>query len=256
MKNLSDTKAKAKAGNQTQDDVVYCHIFDAILEQRLPPKTKLNEESLSEIFGVSRTIIRRALLRLSLEQVVTITPNKGAAVAAPSIEQAKQILTAREVAEITITELAVDNYTPKLMQQMRDLVIAEQDAYTQGDIGRGIRLSGEFHMVLAQMADNAPLTQFMRSLVSQTSLLIAQYEGSNNSNCSEDEHTQLLDSIEAGHKEQAIAQMKHHLGHIRQNLDLSESSQNHDLRAVFSDFIHKKQQDKPLNKQAFAQKNN
>ena len=54
----------------------------------LPPSTKLNEESLSEIFGVSRTIIRRALLRLSLEQVVDIKPNRGATVSAPTIEEA------------------------------------------------------------------------------------------------------------------------------------------------------------------------
>ena len=53
----------------TQDDMVYAHIFDAILEQRLAPGTKLSEEALGEIFGVSRTIIRRALSRLAHEQV-------------------------------------------------------------------------------------------------------------------------------------------------------------------------------------------
>ncbi|MCF5647319.1 GntR family transcriptional regulator, partial [Pseudomonas syringae] len=34
----------------TQDDVVYEHIFDAILEQRLAPGTRLSEEALGEIF--------------------------------------------------------------------------------------------------------------------------------------------------------------------------------------------------------------
>ncbi len=65
-------KSKSKEAGQTQDDIVYGHIFDAILEQRLPPGTKLSEEAMGEIFGVSRTIIRRALLRLSVEQVVNI----------------------------------------------------------------------------------------------------------------------------------------------------------------------------------------
>lgn len=219
---------------QTQDDIVYCHIFDAILEQRLSPKTKLNEESLSDIFGVSRTIIRRALLRLSMEQVVTITPNKGASVASPSIEEAKQILIAREIAELAIVELAVQHHTPKLMQKMRELVQAEQTAYQNGDVGKGIRLSGEFHIVLAKMANNQPLLQFMRSLVSQTSLLIAQYEGSNNSNCSEDEHTALLDAIEAKDTHSAISKMRHHLSHIRANLDLNDSQKHQDLHHVFA----------------------
>lgn len=61
LKNSVAKNIKTKVAGQTQDDVVYCHIFDAILEQRLPPATKLNEEALAEIFSVSRTIIRRAL---------------------------------------------------------------------------------------------------------------------------------------------------------------------------------------------------
>ncbi|MCF5602574.1 GntR family transcriptional regulator, partial [Pseudomonas syringae] len=71
----------------TQDDVVYEHIFDAILEQRLAPGTRLSEEALGEIFGVSRTIIRRALSRLGHEGVVLLRPNRGAVVASPSVEE-------------------------------------------------------------------------------------------------------------------------------------------------------------------------
>ncbi|EPN68539.1 GntR family transcriptional regulator, partial [Pseudomonas syringae pv. actinidiae ICMP 19101] len=79
----------------TQDDIVYEHIFDAILEQRLAPGTKLSEEALGEIFGVSRTIIRRALSRLGHEGVVLLRPNRGAVVASPSVEEARQVFFAR-----------------------------------------------------------------------------------------------------------------------------------------------------------------
>ncbi|EAS41819.1 GntR family transcriptional regulator [Photobacterium profundum] len=230
-------KSKTKSPNQTQDDVVYCHIFDAILEQRLPPGTKLNEEALSEIFSVSRTIIRRALLRLSLEQVVVIRPNRGAIVAAPTIEEAKQIFKAREVMELAITELAVENATQEQIKQIRKLVTAELSAFEKGDFGSGIRLSGEFHLKLAEMANNAPLLNFQRSLVSQTSLLIAQYEVGNNANCSLDEHTILLDAIEAGDKEKALSLMTEHLNHIRSKLSLDGETASNDLHVVFSNVI-------------------
>ncbi len=234
---LSNTKIQAKANNQTQDDVVYYHIFDAILEQRLPPNTKLNEESLSEIFGVSRTIIRRALLRLSLEQVVDIKPNRGATVAAPTIEEAAQILKAREIAEIAITELATENCNPIQMQVLRNLVKQKDEAIANGDIGRGVRLSSEFHIELAKMANNTPLQHFLRSLVSQTSLLIAQYESSNNSNCSQNEHRNLLNAIESGDSKQACHLMEHHLQHIRSNLNLNDDATSRDLHVVFSNVI-------------------
>ncbi|MGF1731309.1 GntR family transcriptional regulator [Photobacterium kasasachensis] len=233
-------KTAAAQTGQTQDDVVYGHIFDAILEQRLPPNTKLNEEALGEIFGVSRTIIRRALLRLSVEQIVNIRPNRGAIVAAPSVEEAKQVLKAREVLELAITELAVDNATSEQIASLRQLVEEEHQAFEQGDIGRGIRLSGEFHIQLGDMANNSPLLSFQRSIVSQTSLIISLYEVGTRSQCSFDEHNDLLDAIESGDKAKAISLMKTHLEHIKSKLALDEEAITKDLHAVFSDVLKKK----------------
>ena len=240
LKNSVAKNIKTKVAGQTQDDVVYCHIFDAILEQRLPPATKLNEEALAEIFNVSRTIIRRALLRLSMEQVVSIRPNRGAMVAAPSKEEAKQIIKAREVLEIAITELAVDNATKAQIEECRALVEQENEAFKNGDYGRGLRLSGEFHIKLAEMADNSPMLAFQRSLVSQSSLLIAQFESNNHSNCSQDEHMCLLDAIESQNQKQALKLMKEHLHHIRSKLNLDGQVKSNDLHVVFSDVIKKK----------------
>ena len=230
-----------KAGERkgTQDDIVYAHIFDAILEQRLAPGTKLSEESLGEIFGVSRTIIRRALSRLGHEQVVVLRPNRGAVVASPSIEEAKQIFLARRVVEKAITELAVENSTPEKINELVLLVEEEQTCFAQGDRGAGIRLSGEFHLRLATMANNPPLLSFQRSLVSQTSLIIAQYESGGKHHCSYDEHTELLRTIESGNKKKAVDLMMHHLDHIEAKLNLDGEPASGDLHAVFSHLVGK-----------------
>lgn len=240
LKSSVNKGVKTKIAGQTQDDVVYCHVFDAILEQRLPPATKLSEEALAEIFGVSRTIIRRALLRLSLEKVVDIRPNRGAIVAAPSVEEAKQIFKAREVLELAIIELAVDHASNAQITECRQLVEDEDNAFATNDYGKGLRLSGEFHIKLAEMAENAPLLTFQRSIVSQSSLLIAMYETSNNAHCSQDEHRELLDAIEDRDKEKAVSLMKVHLEHIRAKLNLDDSIASNDLHVVFSDVMKNK----------------
>jgi len=226
---------------QTQDDVVYGHIFDAILEQRLPPNTKLNEEALSDIFGVSRTIIRRALLRLSVEQIVNIRPNRGAIIAAPSVEEAKQVLKAREVLELAIIELAVNHATSKQIDSLRLLVIEEHKAFDQGNIGQGIRLSGEFHIQLGNMANNIPLLSFQRSIVSQTSLIIALYEVGSHKQCSFNEHNTLLDAIESRDTTKALSLMKMHLENIKSKLALDEKTITKDLHDVFSDVLKNKE---------------
>ncbi|WP_339485352.1 GntR family transcriptional regulator [Pseudomonas sp. EL_65y_Pfl2_R95] len=224
----------------TQDDVVYAHIFDAILEQRLAPGTKLSEEALGEIFGVSRTIIRRALSRLAHEGVVLLRPNRGAVVASPSVEEARQIFYARRMVERAITELAVQYATLDQLNELRQMVEDEQTSFSRGDRGAGIRLSGEFHLKLAEAAKNAPLVSFQRSLVSQTSLIIAQYESGSRSHCSYDEHNQLIDAIQARDTERAVHLMMHHMDHIDSKLNLDEESASDDLHAVFSHLLHTK----------------
>lgn len=226
-----------KSRSGTQDEIVYAHIFDAILEQRLAPGTKLSEEALGEIFGVSRTIIRRALSRLAHEQVVLLRPNRGAVVASPSIDEARQILFARRTVERAITELAVDNASSDTLAELRDMVKQEQSSFARGDRGAGIRLSGEFHLKLAEMAKNAPLVVFQRSLVSQTSLIIAQYESGGRSHCSFDEHNEILDAIEKGDKEKAVTLMMHHMAHIDDKLNLDVDGASGDLHAVFSHLL-------------------
>ena len=237
---LKKQSRSGKAGRSgTQDDIVYAHIFEAILEQRLAPGTKLSEEALGEIFGVSRTIIRRALSRLAHEGVVLLRPNRGAVVASPSVE-ARQVFLARRLVEKAITELAVVHATADDLLQLRKMVQDERDSFSRGDRGAGIRLSGEFHLKLAEAAKNAPLISFQRSLVSQTSLIIAQYESGNRSHCSYDEHMQLIDAIEARDAAQAVHLMMHHMDHIDSKLNLDEESASDDLHAVFSHLLQTK----------------
>lgn len=231
---------KGRKSKSTQDDVVYAHIFDAILEQRLAPGTKLNEESLGEIFGVSRTIIRRALSRLGHEQVVVLRPNRGAVVASPTIEEARQIVFARRIVEKAVTELVIDNAEDGQIDKLNQLVLEEQECFSRGDRGAGIRLSGEFHLQMAEMADNPPLLSFQRSLVSQCSLIIAQFESGAKSHCSYDEHFELIESIKNRDKSKAVRLMMHHLDHIEKKLSLDDDNASDDLKAVFSNVLTKK----------------
>lgn len=238
LKKQPRTGKSSRSG--TQDDVVYAHIFEAILEQRLAPGTKLSEEALGEIFGVSRTIIRRALSRLAHEGVVLLRPNRGAVVASPSVDEARQIFYARRMIERAITELAVKNATVEHIAELRAMVDEERGSFARGDRGAGIRLSGEFHLKLAEAAGNVPLIGFLRSLISQTSLIIALYEISSRSQNSYLEHIEVIDAIEARDEEKAVALMMKHMDHVDDKLNLDDDSASDDLHAVFSHLLQSK----------------
>lgn len=220
--------------DQTQDHFLYQQIFDAVLAQRLLPGVKLTEDELADIFGVSRTVVRRSLLRLSHDRIVDIRPNKGASVASPSVQQAKEVLGVRSLIESAIVREAVEKITAKQIANLRAIVSAEKSSVEGNEKGASLRLSGDFHMELARCSANTTLIKFINELIPLTSLIIAQYEKPGHSLCSYQEHYDLIDVIEAGDADAAVSMMDDHLEHIENKLDLSDEDSAADLRSVFA----------------------
>ncbi|KTB61434.1 MULTISPECIES: GntR family transcriptional regulator [Pseudomonas] len=205
-------------GKKLSVDDIYPRLFDAILEQRIAPASRFTEESLGETFGVSRSVIRRVLAKLSHQQVIILRPNQRAQVAAPDAQQTRQILEARRMTEITVVQLACAQATTTQIRQLRELIARERDCIERDQRGPAIRLSGEFHLQLAQMAGNAPLAQFLNSLVPLTSLIIAQYEAKACTYCAWQEHLAIVDAVEQRDVRSATSLMSRHLDHLEAKL--------------------------------------
>src|SRR3954468_2149030 len=71
----------------------------AIVEHRLQPGTKLAEQKLADHFGVSRTLVRQALFQLAQNRLVKMQKARGAFVAAPTVEEARQVFQVRRMLE-------------------------------------------------------------------------------------------------------------------------------------------------------------
>ncbi|AZF26674.1 GntR family transcriptional regulator [Pseudomonas sp. R2-60-08W] len=206
------------AGKKPSVDDIYPRLFDAILEQRIAPASRFTEESLGETFGVSRSVIRRVLAKLSHQQVIILRPNHRAQVAAPDAHQTRQILEARRLTEITVVQLVCAQATGAQLRQLRELISRERDCIERDQRGPALRLSGEFHLLLAAIAGNGPLSQFLNSLVPLTSLVIAQYEAKACTYCAWQEHVAIVDAIEQRDINAAVGLMTQHLDHLESKL--------------------------------------
>lgn len=235
MQSLND-KIKIERSKQNQDEWIYEQIFDAILEQRLAPRTKLAEDTLGEIFGVSRTVIRKVLQQLAHEHIVEIRRNRGAIVSAPSVEEARDIMEARKLIEDGTTRLACQRINKAQAAILRDLVDEEHACFERGDRSGWIRRSGEFHMKIAEIANNHTMTHFMKELVTRTSLAIAQYDtaGNTKNSCTHHDHYALIDAIESGDDIKSCTLMKEHLQACEDKLNLNHEDGADDLRTIFS----------------------
>lgn len=222
-------------GRQRSVDVIYQRILGAILEHRLPPGTKLGEEKLAAVFGVSRTQVRQALSRLTHDRIVTLIANRGAFVSSPTVAEAREIFEARRLIEPDLIRRLAATATPANIRRLREHVKLEAAARGTDDKRTMIRLSGEFHQIVADLAGNGFLARTMRELESLTCLVIILYDAPNVPSCRHQDHGDLIDAIQSRDAERAAALMIEHLDHVEQSLDLSQGKDDDiDLASVFS----------------------
>lgn len=211
-------------------------LADAISEHRLPPGARLTEAKLVEVLGANRNHVRAALQKLASEyKVVTIVPNRGACVAQPTIKEAKDVFAARGIIERSIVDLAIDNLTAKNRNRLLKQLEKENGAIKRGERQEMIRESGNFHRVLAQIAENEVLDELLAGLITRTSLIIALYQETPNVQCSIEEHQALVDAILAGDRDQAQRLMDEHMATIQRYLLLDERPGEVDLQAALKD---------------------
>lgn len=196
-------------------DDLYSRIFDAILEQRIHAASRFTEESLAQMFNVRRSDIRGVLTRLSHQQIIVLRTHHRPRVAALDTDQTRQTLHARRLAEITLVRLACQQPRPHDLKRLHALIDCERHCTERGP---AIRLSGEFHLQLAEMAGNAPLAHFLGSLVPVTSLAIAQFEAQTEGYCVWQVHQEILQAVERGDSVMAQTLLNRHLNHLEETL--------------------------------------
>lgn len=220
---------------ENANDDIYERIHGAILEHRLPPGTKLGEDRLASIFGVSRARVREVLARLAHAQVVELYPQRGAFVARPTIEQAAEVFEARRIIEPAILRLLVEKLTPEKVEFLKQQLEREIDARRRDDKRAIVRLSGEFHVALAELAGNAALARSLRELTSLTCLIIFLYDAPTTTSCRADEHAKIIEAIARRDLARAQKLMLGHLEHIEHSLKLDGAVEEVDLEALFAD---------------------
>ena len=204
----------------TLTDAVYDLLRKAIIEQALKPGMRLPEDTVGEKFGVSRTIVRHALVRLENEGLVVSRRNRGAFVAEPSREEAQHVFELRRCLEKEVIRLLCrrmpENGYDRLEAHVR------QEKSVKGKDGPvSIRLSGEFHILLAELTGNTLLTRYVSEVVLRCSLIMSLYARNHSSDCAVDEHSQIIEAIRAGDETRSSDIMEHHLTAVADRAEFS-----------------------------------
>ena len=194
---------------------IVASITTAIVERRLMPGTKLSEQKIADIFQVSRTLVRQALNQLSRDRLVTLNPARGASVAMPSVDEARQVFQVRAMLEGAMVRQLCALITDPQIAELR-----EAAAVNRTDVPGRTRLLADFHVVLARMLGNEVLAQLLSDLLSRSSLIALMYQSSHSAAHSQDEHVRIVDALGARDASAAARLMEHHISAVEQNLRL------------------------------------
>ncbi|WP_458119817.1 GntR family transcriptional regulator [Paenibacillus sp. Z6-24] len=203
-----------------QEQEIYYAIKQAIIEQKMRPNMQLVEEVLAESFGVSRTPVRNVVRRLAAEKLVTIIPYKGAFVSCPTIQEARQVFEMRRVIEVAVVRKVCQQFSHDQYERLSRLIEEEHQAQHDGQIFEAIRITGDFHLRLAEASGNAYYHRYLEELISLSYVIIALY-GEQKTKCCQD-HQRILENIRQGQAEATEQMMLEHLWEIEKELNFDE----------------------------------
>ena len=195
-------------------------VVEAILAQKLAPGERLGEQDLADTFGVSRTLVREALMQLQARGFVQVQTRKGWYVVQPSAAEAKDAFAARRIIEAGILQEA-GRPMQSVIGQLRRHIAQEQDAIASADAATRAFLLADFHVCLAEQMGHRLLADTLRDLTARTTLAATLHQSTHSASQSCAEHERIVAALEQGDTEGAKALLLAHIGTVENSLTIT-----------------------------------
>ncbi len=193
-------------------DAVYDTLREAILACELPGGTPLIEAALAAQFGVSKTPVREALHRLAHSGLVDMELARGATVHSLSPDEIRDISELRAELEPLALRQGIPHLSSSDLQHMRQTLAHAKEALTANDYRKLSLLNSSFHNALTQHAPNQLLLKWLESLSDRRRLISMQgWSLDNHSQREWDEHSAIVDALEASDGEAAVSRLRDHI---------------------------------------------
>ena len=193
-------------------------VVQSIMARKLRAGERLGEQELADLFGVSRTLVREALIKLQARGFVEVRPRLGWYVVEPSFEEARETYAARRVIEPGMLRDA-GKPLQSVIRKLRKHVAEERKAIASRDAGTRSVLLADFHVCLAECLGNRLLTNMMVELSARTTLVSALYQSATQAQVSNDDHAAIVAALAEGDMQRAEQLMREHIDTLAARLD-------------------------------------
>ena len=198
-------------------------VVESILAQKLKPGERLGEQELADMFGVSRTLVREALMQLQARGFVEVRSRKGWYVVEPSLAEARDAFAARRAVEggmLRDSDVLRDPGKPlqSVIRRLRQHIREEEAAIEGADIATRTFLLADFHVCLAECLGHRVLCDLLRDLTARTTLVASLYQSTHDARASCADHARIVGALAERDLEGAARQMLVHIGDVESAL--------------------------------------
>ena len=204
----------------TQSEIAH-QVVESILGQRLAPGERLGEQALADHFGVSRTLVREALMQLQARGFVEVRTRKGWYVVEPSLEEARDAFAARRAVEGGMLRQIEGRPLQSVIRKLRRHIADEELALDDGDAATRAFLLADFHVCLAQCLGHRMLADMLRDLTARTTIVATLYQSSHDARASCADHARIVEMLDGGDIAGAERLMLAHIGSVESALGKS-----------------------------------
>lgn len=212
---------------------VYEILRDEILDLRLPPGSPVDEVQLAERFGMSRTPIREALLRLANEGLVETLPNRSTQIAHIDVQNLNAFFDAITLMYRVTTRMAAQYHRPEDLDTIQARQAEFAAAVSAQDALAMIQTNREFHVAIAEAGRNPYYTSLFTRLLDDGRRLLRLYYQSYDDRLPRefvDEHESIVAAIAARDVEGADRLGRAHADQIMAQIQrLFTSDRRHDI---------------------------
>ena len=206
---------------------VHAALRQDIIAGRLAPRAMLSEQEIATGFGISRTPVREAMIKLAEEGLVEIFPQYGSFVAPIKLREVFDSQFVREALECAAVDKAVDRLDEPQEQELKAVIgrqralqhLPQREAFFSAD--------EDMHMLILNIAGHGTAWHFVESAkvqmdrVRHFAITIARKQASILA-----EHEAVVDRLLARDRDGAVDAMRTHLRGIFRTIEMLRNEKN------------------------------
>lgn len=200
-------------------DDVYGHLRDEILEGKMPPGFHLAVPSIAERLNVSRSPVREAVQRLTLDRLASEQTGRGAVVARIGIGDLVALYEVREVLEGLVTRRAVERSGQLFIRHLAECHELHSKAVKAGDLEAHFQADAAFHSEIRNASKSFEAARILDQIQAQVRLAMKTTSVTAGPKLALEDHATILKAIRGGDPDEAERAARYHVERLRRALE-------------------------------------